>query len=126
MPDKKLIEELRAALERNKEEIEKNLKTFAQKDKKLKGDWDTKFPKWGEGGSGGAALESGADQVEQYGNLLPVEYNLETQLKDINLALDKIAKGTYGKCEKCGKEIDEERLKAHPAARFCLKCGENK
>lgn len=124
--DEKTIAELKEQLEKNRIEIENNLKTFAKKDKKLKGDWDTKFPKWGEGGSGGAALESGADQVEQYGNLLPVEHNLESQLKDIDLALEKIGKGTYGRCENCGKEIDEERLKAHPAARFCLKCGEGK
>jgi DnaK suppressor protein len=126
MLDKKIIEELKENLNKSREEIENNLKTFAKKDKDLKGDWDTKFPKWGEGGSGGAALESGADQVEQYGNMLPVEHNLETQLKDINLALEKIQKGTYGRCENCKKDIDEERLKAHPSARYCLRCGQGR
>jgi len=38
------------------------------------------------------------------------------------LALEKIEKGRYGNCEKCGKEIDEKRLKISPEARFCLNC----
>jgi len=36
--------------------------------------------------------------------------------------LEKIKKGKYGICEKCGKKIPEERLKAFPEARFCMKC----
>jgi len=47
---------------------------------------------------------------------------LELRLKNINLALEKIEKGRYGNCEKCGKEIDEKRLKISPEARSCLKC----
>ena len=27
----------------------------------------------------------------------------------------------YGICESCGKEIEEERLKVAPEARFCIK-----
>jgi len=117
----KLIKELKEKLEKEGTEIEKQLKSFAQKDKKLKGDWDTRFPQW-DGDSGSSALERAADQVEEYGNLLSLEYKLETRLKEINLALEKIQKGSYGKCEKCGKEIDQERLKVYPAARFCLNC----
>lgn len=119
--DKKIVQELKQKLEREKENIEKELKKFADKDKKLKGDWDTRFPQW-DGDSGSSALERAADQVEEYGNLLSLEYNLEMRFKDINLALEKIAKSNYGKCENCGKEIKIERLKVYPAARFCLKC----
>ena len=35
-------------------------------------------------------------------------------LYDIQVALDKIAEGTYGECEACGNEIAEGRLKAIP------------
>jgi len=44
------------------------------------------------------------------------------QLLDINLALEKIKKGTYGKCEKCGKQISIQRLKAYPEAKYCREC----
>lgn len=117
----KLIQELKEKLEKEKGGIEKDLSKFAEKDKNLKGDWDTRFPHW-DGDSGSSALERAADQVEEYGNLLSLEYKLETRLKEINLALEKIKKGAYGKCENCGKEIKEERLKIYPAARLCLNC----
>ncbi|MFH1714365.1 MAG: TraR/DksA C4-type zinc finger protein [Candidatus Nealsonbacteria bacterium] len=119
--NKQLIEELKGKLEKEKKEIEDSLKGFANKDDKLKDDWDTRFPKW-EAGTGHADLESASDQVEEYGNLLSVEHNLEIQLKDINLALEKIRKDAFGKCETCNQEIPEERLKAFSAARLCMEC----
>ena len=119
--NKKLLEKLRQKLEYEKVSIKKELKKFAKKDKKLKGDWDTRFPHWG-GEAGGASLEKAADEVEEYEARLPVEYSLELKLKNIDLALEKIKKGKYGMCEKCEKKIDERRLKIYPEARFCLKC----
>jgi RNA polymerase-binding transcription factor DksA len=120
--DKKLLNQLKEKLENEKSNIESQLEKFAKKDDKVKGDWDTRFPSFDGGESGSAALEKAADEVEEYSTLLPIEHNLETQLKDINLALDKMAKGIYGKCEKCQEEIGTERLKAYPEARFCMKC----
>ena len=120
--DKELIQKLKQKLEQEKEIIEKELERFAKKDEKLKGDWDTRFPKFDGGEVGGAALEKAADEVEEYEALLPIEYSLETKLQDINLALEKIEKNKYGKCEKCQKEISEKRLEVYPEARFCLKC----
>jgi len=141
--DKKIIEELKQALESQKKTIEKELETFAKKDDAPKGDWETKYPNRENG-----TMEEEADEVQEYGNLLPVEYSLEVKLKDINSALEKIVptssrildgkvptgsrtreeigaigtKGEYGICEKCGKEIDGKRLSACPEAKTCLKC----
>ena len=120
--DKKLILKLKQKLEKDKEKIEKQLETFASKDKKLEDDWDTRFPHSESRGSGSAALEQAADEVEEYNTLLPIEYELELELKNINLALKKIDKDNYGICEKCKKKIREERLKIHPSARHCLNC----
>ena len=120
--NKKLIGELKEILEKERTVIEGQLKNIAKKDEKLPGDWDTVFPKYDGGESGGAALEKAADEVEAYSTLLPIEYNLELRLKNIDLALEKIKKGIYGKCEKCQKEIPIDRLKASPESRFCLDC----
>ena len=43
-------------------------------------------------------------------------------LKEIDIALSKIAKGTFGICELCGKEIEHKRIKHIPYARYCIKC----
>lgn len=119
--NKKLLKELKGKLEKEKVNIEKNLQRFAKKDEKIKGDWDTRFPRW-NGDSGSSALERAANEVEEYSTLLPIEYNLELKWKNINWALEKIKKGKYGICESCGKKIAEKRLKVHPEARICLKC----
>lgn len=42
------------------------------------------------------------------------------QLKDINDALKKIETNTYGICEVCQSEIEENRLMANPSARTCV------
>lgn len=118
---KKLLNELKEKLEKQKAEIRAELGKFAKEDKKLPGDWDTKYPQ-ADGGTGGQVLEDAADQVEQYSNLLALEHNLELRLRDTNLALEKIKKNKYGKCENCGKNISEERLKIYPEARICGKC----
>jgi RNA polymerase-binding transcription factor DksA len=34
-------------------------------------------------------------------------------------ALDRLDKGTYGRCAVCGREIDDERLEARPEAVTC-------
>ena|SRR4030066_1400940 len=120
--DKKLLTQLKEKLEQEKNNIEKQLEKIAKKDDKVKGDWDTRFPRFDGEESGSAAMEKAADEVEEYSTLLPLEHNLEIQLKDINLALEKILKGTFGKCEKCKEEIGLERLKFYPAARLCMKC----
>lgn len=118
---KNIIEKIKKGLEEKKQAIEKELEDFAKKDDTLKGDWDTKYPSFGKD-FGSNQLEDEAKEVEEYGNLLPVEHSLETRLSEISKALKKIEEGKYGKCEKCGKPIPEERLSAIPEARFCINC----
>ena len=119
--DQKLIDELKEKLETEKLSLEKELESFAKKDDSPKGDWETKYPNRENGN-----MEEEADEVQEYGNMLPVEHSLELKLKDVDLALEKIKNGTYGVCENCGKEIDKERLLACPEAKTCLKCHNNK
>jgi len=119
--NKKLQEELKVKLKEQKSALEAELGKFANRDQELKGDWDTKFPEGGTS-TGGNALEEAADQVTEYSNLLPVEHNMELRVQAINEALAKIKKGKYGKCENCGKDIPEERLKIYPEAKICGKC----
>ncbi len=116
--DQNFINQLKEKLEKEKIAIEEELKKFAKKDQNLKGDWDTKYPRL----NGGSNLEEAADEVEQYSTLLPIEHNLEIRLKDIISALEKIEKGTYGKCSKCGKQISEEKLMVYPATETCANC----
>lgn len=49
-----------------------------------------------------------------------IRISVEGQLADVEHALARLDAGTYGTCEMCGKKIPDERLKARPAARFCI------
>jgi RNA polymerase-binding protein DksA len=46
--------------------------------------------------------------------------NEERLLGAIDAALARIADGTYGRCERCGCEIEPERLEALPHATLCI------
>ena len=43
-------------------------------------------------------------------------------LGDIEAALRKMEKGTYGLCEHCKNGIEKKRIKALPSARYCITC----
>ncbi|HUR18734.1 MAG TPA: TraR/DksA C4-type zinc finger protein [Acidimicrobiales bacterium] len=51
---------------------------------------------------------------------LSILERVEGELVDIEHALKRLDNGSYGSCEACGKPIDDARLEAMPAARFCL------
>jgi len=116
--DKDLIKKIKAKLNEKKTRLEGELASFAQKDAKVAGDYDTKFPDLGTAQSS----DEEATEVATYGNSLPVEYALELSLAEVNKALDKLEKGEYGNCEKCNQPIDSKRLEAMPEARNCVKC----
>lgn len=46
------------------------------------------------------------------------------ELKQINIALNKIALGDYGTCEMCGADIGFQRLTVKPHAIYCIECRE--
>jgi RNA polymerase-binding transcription factor DksA len=47
------------------------------------------------------------------------------KVREIDLALERMAAGKYGICEICEKRIEKRRLKAVPATRLCRKCAQN-
>ena len=53
-----------------------------------------------------------------------INKNLKSELKDIELSLTKIKEKNYGICELCDSDIDKERLKIKPHAKYCISCRE--
>lgn len=43
-------------------------------------------------------------------------------LNDTEQALLRLERGSYGKCDRCGQEIDQARLQILPSASFCIVC----
>jgi len=69
-------------------------------------------------------VEPGTDAAVLFSHEKTVimEERLKDDLTEIASALGKIKKGTYGKCENCGKPIDLKRLEVKPQAVYCVKC----
>lgn len=46
--------------------------------------------------------------------------DVEAEIADVQRALARVARGTYGACDACGATIPDERLVAVPGTRFCI------
>ena len=44
------------------------------------------------------------------------------ELKAIQVALARLKRGEYGRCERCGEDISAGRLEALPHATLCIEC----
>ncbi len=47
---------------------------------------------------------------------------LSRSVGEVDAALERVRDGTYGICERCGRPIVADRLKAMPEARNCVSC----
>ena len=71
---------------------------------------------------------SGDDQADAGGKTFDREheFSLANNTRDLLVqtlrALDRLADGTYGVCESCGKPIGKARLQAAPRATLCVPC----
>ena len=70
------------------------------------------------------ASESGTDSwlAEAHGRLTTLKNDLKSLSGKIAYSLTRLKRGTYGKCENCGKMIEAERLEVLPTATLCLSC----
>ena len=63
----------------------------------------------------------GTDNFEQEFTLSLLQ-NQEHALEEITAALDRIDRGTFGRCEECQGPIPKARLQALPYTRHCVAC----
>jgi len=77
------------------------------------------------------AVESPAEEIEKIVlaeqrdlavNLLGTSTRMQRELRE---AVDRLARGDFGICEQCDREIPAKRLDALPWARRCVSCQEN-
>lgn len=110
------IEHFKEALEKEKGVLEGELKGVARINPDNPKDWeptatDLNIPKSDKNDMG--------DAMEEFEERAAVEVELENRLQEVKKALERIDNGEYGKCRVCGKEIEEDRLEANPAAETC-------
>ena len=108
---KQTIKFIQNLLLSQQKEVEKNLKKV-EKDDPAKADGLAE------------TSEPGLDSyiADTHTKIVALEEQLKKTNSSIKTALAKIGKGTYGKCEDCGKQIEMARLLAMPTAAYCLSC----
>ncbi|MBI4079990.1 TraR/DksA C4-type zinc finger protein [Candidatus Kaiserbacteria bacterium] len=107
------LSDLRATLEAERDSLDEEL---AAHGRKVGGNW--------AGSTGSQGEESdpndAADNIESLAANVPLVEELEGRRREIDKALEKMDKGTYGVCDVCKKPIDFDRLEANPAAATCV------
>jgi DnaK suppressor protein len=82
------------------------------------------------GGSIEVTLDEGfadaAQATSERAKVLSFVQGLQQRLVDVQAALERLDRGEYGRCERCGSEISPERLEAVPTARLCIGCAQRR
>jgi RNA polymerase-binding transcription factor DksA len=63
--------------------------------------------------------DSGTETFEMEKNVSLLE-QVDDELLEVEAAVQRLERGTYGSCQVCGRPIGDERLEAMPATRFCV------
>ena len=109
-------EHFRKKLETEKVRLESEMGNIGRRNPSVPDDWE---PMPSETGTE-ADLVDQADVVTSRESNAAILADLEARYDTILSALSRIEKKTYGKCEVCGKKIEEARLEAEPAATTCV------
>lgn len=107
------IAEIRIELETDKERIAAELQASESDLEGLMRDYG--------GGSGDDSADTGGKVLEREQGLTLTQ-NSRTLLEQTNRALERIACGSYGRCESCEQPIGKLRLQAFPRATLCVSC----
>lgn len=116
--NKKDTEKFKIKLLAEKAQLEEEMSGIGSKNPNTPGAWD---PSAATMEVDNADENEVADKLEEYEENSGILTQLENQLNEVNGALDRIEKGTYGLCEKCNQPIEEDRLEANPSARISIK-----
>ena len=114
------LEHYRKLLTAERDRLIGELKSFADPDPKMKGDWDTRFPGREPGTSdfSHSAQDEQADAREEFETNIAQEHVLELRLAEVNRAVERLDDGSFGICRACQQTIPEARLDANPATEY--------
>ncbi|MBK7721691.1 MAG: TraR/DksA C4-type zinc finger protein [Austwickia sp.] len=73
------------------------------------------------GGAGDDSADTGGKVLEREQELT-LTHNSQMLLAQCERALERLANGSYGRCENCDQPIGKLRLQAFPRATLCVTC----
>lgn len=108
----KLLAEIKKNLEEEKEKLAKRLKALSLEDPFANPDRV----------NDNAASDTEAKEEIDHERIEALQNDIKKNILSLEEALQRIEKGKYGFCEKCGEMIDTDRLAAYPTAKYCIAC----
>lgn len=105
------LDKIRSVLQRQQRTIRDRLKSL-EKDDPVLADGLVESP------------ESGTDSwaADVHARFVSMRNDLMDLSRKIAASLGRLTKGTYGRCERCGKNIEVKRLEVMPTATLCVAC----
>lgn len=74
----------------------------------------------------GKRIGDGTTEAVERINRTSAARSLGAMLEDVDRALERLAVGTYGTCDRCGARIPDERLEARPWTTLCVVCARDR
>ena len=112
---KKETDDLRVRLQQERKELQTQLATIEEDAFS-----STQSDLAGDVGLDDESADAGTATFEREKDL-SIEQNVRDLLHKIDGALKRMADGTYGICERCGRPIEKTRIKALPYVDLCIK-----
>jgi len=112
---KKELDDLRTRLQAEEVELQTQLTTIEEDTFAT-----TQSEMVGDVGLDDESADAGTATFEREKDL-SIENNVRDLLQKISRALKRIDAGTYGTCDRCGKPIEKQRIKALPYVDLCIK-----
>lgn len=109
-------EQAKQRLEEEKIRLEKEMNSVGQKNEAEKNDWEAVPTVTGAQSD----LVDQADVVISNEDNAAILADLEARYDVVIAALERIAEGTYGVCQICKGDIEDQRIAADPAAGTCI------
>jgi RNA polymerase-binding transcription factor DksA len=69
-------------------------------------------------------LGEGSPEIYEWEMNLALRKRVLSKIASLEDALESLAEGLYGICERCGKPIERERLEILPQTTLCISCAQ--
>jgi RNA polymerase-binding protein DksA len=113
---KEFLKKMEAQLNDEQARLKSDLEEFTKQNPRNREDYVATFENIGD------KEDENAEEVATYSTNLSLEHSMESALRDVDRALERMKSGTYGVCKYCSKEISEKRLEARPSSSSCIEC----
>ncbi len=118
--DPEKLEEFRQRLLAERGRLRAEVQEDVSNDVATPGMASSDHAQWEASGGSSNHLADDATELFLQEEEIAIDNSLRGMITEIDNALERIANGTYGKCERCGKPIPLKRLEARPFSTLCI------